>query len=140
MNFFALSALVNLVTSIILGALILLTDRRSRVNQLFAAFALSIAFWSYSYFFWQISGDANSALFWSHMLMAGAILITPIYFHFVAHFFGRADRHRMAIRLGYVFILFFSIANWIRLTFISGTHPISMFDFWPIPGPLFIPF
>lgn len=137
MNFFAISALVNVATSVVLGLLVLSADRKAFLNRIFAAFATSLAFWSYAYFMWQIAADSQSALLWSHLLMAGAIFITPVYFHFIVRFLGQ-DR-RLSVAAGYIFAITFSIINWSPL-FISGIEEKISFGFWPNAGPLFLPF
>lgn len=139
MNIYALMALVNVATSVVLGILVILADRKARTNRLFTAFAASVAFWSYSYFAWQIATDPSTALFWTHMLMAGAVFITPVYLHFVALFLGEVKKQIPVIIGGYIFIAVFSFVNW-SPHFINGVEPRLGFAFWPIAGPLFSPF
>lgn len=139
MNIYALTALVNVATSIVLGALVLFADKKARLNRMFALFALSVALWSFAYFNWQIATDATSALAWTHLLMAGAIFITPIYFHFSTIFLRMEKRLRALIVVGYIFVAAFSILNWSPL-YIANVRPLDGFPFWPIAGPLFLPF
>ena len=139
MNLFAISALVNVATSTVLGFLILFADRRNRVNQLFALFTLAVATWGYAYFSWQIAATEGNALFWSHMLMAGAIFIPFFYFHFIVRFLGLQRQLRWLVWTGYAIAGLFSFINWSPL-FISGIGEQSGFPFWPIAGPLFLPF
>lgn len=136
MNFYAISALVNVVTSIVLGVLVLFQNPRHRANQLFFLFTLAVATWGYAYFSWQIASDPNTALFWVHVLMAGAILIPFLYFHFVARFLNLQRELRWFVWVGYICAAFFSIANWHPL-FISSIGSRGGFDFWPTAGPLF---
>ncbi len=139
MNLYAISALVNVATSVVLGFLILFADWRSRVNQLFALFALAVASWSYAYFSWQIAVEPQEALFWTHALMAGAIFIPFFYFHFVVRFLDSYREHRAFVWAGYLFALFFTVVNWSTL-FITRVTELAGFAFWPIAGPLFLPF
>jgi signal transduction histidine kinase len=139
MNFYAISALVNVITSIVLGFLILFASPRNRVNQLFFLFALALAMWGYSYFFWQIASDPVSALFWVHMLMAGAIFIPFFDFHFVVRFLNLQQRFRWLVWAGYAAALFFSIINWSTF-FVASVVTRDGFMFWPTAGPLFLPF
>lgn len=136
MNFYAISALVNVVTSIVLGVLVLFQNPRHRANQLFFLFTLAVATWGYAYFSWQIASDPNMALFWVHVLMAGAILIPFLYFHFVVRFLNLQQELRWFVWVGYISAAFFSIVNWHPL-FISSIGSRGGFDFWPIAGPLF---
>lgn len=137
MNIYAISALINVATSLVLGLLVFSADRKSFLNIIFTAFAASVAFWSYSYFSWQIADTAQEALFWAHLLMVGAIFITPVYFHFVTHFLG--IRAGYSVIIGYVGAAVFSAINWTPL-FISGVSEKMEFLFWPSAGPFFFPF
>ena len=139
MNFYAISALVNVVTSIVLGFLILFAARRNRANQLFFLFALSVAVWGYAYFLWQIAGDPVSAMLWVRILMAGAIFIPFFYLHFITQFLDLQRPLRWLVRIGYVIAIFFSIVNWTPL-FTASVSAESGFPFWPLAGPLFLPF
>jgi len=128
MNFYAISALVNVVTSIVLGVLVLLENPRNRVNQLFFLFTLAVATWGYAYFSWQIANDPSTALFWVHVLMAGAIFIPFLYFHFVARFLNLQHALRWFVGIGYISAAFFSIVNWHPL-FISSIGARDGFAF-----------
>ncbi len=139
MNFYAISALVNVATSIVLGFLILFADRRNRTNQLFSLFALAVAVWGYAYFSWQIASDPGSAMLWVRILMAGAIFIPFFYFHFVVRFLGQHWQLRRFVWTGYIVALFFSIVNW-SPAFIASIVSRSGFLYWPAAGPLFLPF
>ena len=139
MNLYAISALVNVITSVVLGFLILFANPRSRVNQIFSLFAVAVATWGYAYFLWQIATDPEKALFWVHILMAGAIFIPFFYFHFVTRFLDQQERLRWFIWIGYVIAIFFSFINWNSL-FVSSVGPRDGFLFWPTAGPLFLPF
>jgi len=139
MNLYAISALVNVATSIVLGFLILFADRRNRVNQFFSLFALAVAVWGYFYFMWQIAQDPTMALFWTHALMAGAIFIPFFYFHFIVRFLDLQHSLRWFVWVGYAIAVFFSVINWSPL-FIASVAPQSGFPFWPMAGPLFLPF
>ena len=82
MGFYALTALVNAVTSSIFGIFVYFKNKKRGVNKTFALTCLVTAIWSYSYFAWQISPTENTALFWTRALMAGAIFIPICYLHF----------------------------------------------------------
>lgn len=139
MNVYAISALVNVVTSVVLGSLVLFTNWRNQVNRLFALFTLAIAVWGYAYFSWQIATTSIDALFWIHILMVGAILIPFFYFHFIARFLGLQKRLRWPVWMGYFIAICFIVVNWSSL-FISRIEQQGEFPFWPIAGPLFLPF
>ncbi len=139
MNFYAVSALVNTVTSVVLGFLILFANPRNRVNQLFFLFASSLTVWSFSYFLWQIATSPVVAMFLVQMLMAGAIFIPIFYFHFVVRFLGLHRRLWGIVWLGYAIAVFFSVVNWGPL-FVSSVVERGGFMYWPVAGPWFLPF
>ena len=88
MNFFALAALVNGVMGALLGLFVFFKNKKSIINITFSLFCLSVTFWSYAYYFWQISETADYAYFWCRVLMLGAIFITITYLHFVFALLG----------------------------------------------------
>ena len=139
MTIFVVSPLVNVVTSLVIGILVFLTAPKNRTNLTFFLFALAVVFWSFAYFLWQISATADDALYWSHMLMAGAIWIPFFYFHFITRFLKIERSSRFLIGFGYGAALFFSVVNWTPL-FIKGIGPLAGFPFWPSAGPLYLPF
>lgn len=136
MNFYAISALINLFTSLVLGGFVLIGNKKSNINIAFLFFAISIAVWSFGYYFWQISTDATSALFWSRVFMAGAIFIPPSYLYFVYVFLDLIGKRINFLRITFFIFSVFFLFNFTPL-FISGTKPILGFNFWPQPGIVF---
>ncbi|MEA2113386.1 MAG: ATP-binding protein [Patescibacteria group bacterium] len=139
MIFYAIVALVNAITSTILGLFVYLKNRKSKINQAFGLFCLSASIWSYSYYFWQIADSASGALFWSRSLMMGAIFINIFYFHFVLRLFNKVQERKKSLIFGYLIFFFFFLANFTSL-FVKGVRPKLGFDFWPDPGILYHPF
>lgn len=140
MSIFALSALINLLTNTILGLLVFLGSKKDRVHVSFSLYAFILAFWSFAYFLWQVATNSTSALFWSHMLMAGAIFIAPLHLNFVINYIKRQDSFFWLNLFGYIFAVIFSFINWFSPNFISGIQARSVFLFWPVAGHLFLPF
>lgn len=133
MNYFAFSALVIAITSFILGLWVLIKNIKGRVNLTFALLTLAVIVWSGGYFFWQIAEDAASALFYSRLLMAGAVFIPPTFLHFVLEFIKQADKRRNFVIFSYLIFLIFFIFNFTSY-FVVRVEPILFFPFWPIPG------
>lgn len=135
--YFPISALVNALTSTILGLFLIYKDHRSKVNQHLAYFCLSIAVWGYAYFLWQMAGNAESALYWSRWLMAGTIFAGLTYLHFVLVFLGKEQNYKKLLWFLYALAIFWEAVNFTPY-FVSGVEARSLFEFWPIPGPLYI--
>ena len=139
MEFYALTALINAITSSILGIFVYSKNKKVIVNKLFGLFCLSVAIWSYSYFVWQISTSEKSALFWSRALMFGAIFIPIFYLHFILAWLNKIKENNKLLIFGYVVFSFFSLTNFTSL-FVREVKPKLNFAFWPNPGPLYFPF
>lgn len=141
MWFFPASALINAVTSTVLGFYLIFIGFNRRVARYLLFFCVSVAAWSYCYFFWQISIDAESALFWSRALMFGAIFSSISYLHLVIVFLKLDNLKFYKITLigFYLFSLFWVTANFTPY-FVAGVAPRSYFKFWPLPGPFYIPY
>jgi hypothetical protein len=134
MEYYIISALVNAITSLVLGLLVLSQGKTKKLNILFFFFTLAIMFWSISYFFWQISSDITQALSWSRILMIGAIFIPVLYFHFVVVFLK--IKKRALVYLAYLLAIVFLFLNF-TIYFIVGVSPKLNFQFWPTAGPVY---
>lgn len=139
MNFYALSALINGITSSALGFLVYFKNRRGIVNRYYGLTTVSIGIWSYGYFFWQISTQEAQALFWCRALMVGAIFIPPTYLHFVLSLLGRHREKIKVLILNYILGSIFFILNFTPL-FIKSVSPKLFFTYWPDAGIAFFPF
>lgn len=138
-NFYAVSSLINAITSTCVFILVLV-NCHSALNRAFLYFSFSVAYWAYCYFFWQLSSTANSALFWCHSLMVGAIFIPPTFFHFSVLLVSQYKKYYNFIVLGYVSAVIFLFLNFFSTNFIIGIESLLIFPFWPIAGKYYILF
>ena len=136
MNFYAASALVNLIVGIFLCFAVLTKDKRSKLDLYFAFFAFSAIVWSAGYFFWQIANNYGSALFWSKFLMAGAIGIGIFYLHFVLEFLNLSKLKRAFLLTADAIFLALFFLNLTPLV-VDRVEPRLSFPFWPVPGVVF---
>ncbi|RKY29776.1 MAG: hypothetical protein DRP74_08250, partial [Candidatus Omnitrophota bacterium] len=136
MVYYLISALINAITSTVVGIIPILRNPKSRLNRSFSYFALSVAFWSYCYAAWQISKDAGSALFWCRALMIGAIFIPSTFFHFSVNLIEEEKRYLKVIVFGYIASLIFLILDFTPL-FVKDVRPRLFFPFWPTAGAAF---
>jgi len=110
-SYFAFSGLLNFAVSLFLAIIVYLKGSKKTENKSFSLFAFSVAFWSFGYLFWQISKDENLALFWSRVLMAGAIFIPVFYFHFIVSFLNLVERYKKILYSGYFLSFLFLILD-----------------------------
>ena len=91
--------------------------------------------WGLGYFGWLRSDNAESALFWSKILMAGAIFIPPTAFHHLVKLIN-VPVPKGVIGGMYFLSLGLSVANlgpWV----VESVEARDIFPFWPVPGILF---
>ncbi|MEE8114949.1 MAG: GAF domain-containing protein, partial [Nitrososphaerales archaeon] len=137
MSFYAISGLINGITSTLVGIYVFTRDIKNRKYQTYGLFCLSLSVWSYGYFFWQVSQNDADALLWSRVLMTGAIFIPVTNFHHIIEFLSWPARKKRWVWLGYVLCLLFLVLNLFSSFFIRGISPRPGFRFWPDPGPAF---
>ncbi len=136
MNFYAFIALINLITSLILGIFVIYKNRNIKSIS-FSIFCFFIAFWNLGYYFWQVSTNAGVALFWTRVLMAGAIFIPVAYLQFVFALLDILNKKKKFLFYSYSLFFIFFLVNFTS-HFVSHTEPLLGFAFWPIPGPVFV--
>lgn len=137
MSIYAISALINFTASLLLGVFVL-RKNRSGLNWNLALFCFSVAFWSYAYFFWQVSGNEEAAIIWVKILTIFSIFIPVSYFRFVLVFLGKTQEkiNKVLLYLSYVLMLFFvsiSLTSWL----VNGVSGKLNFKFWPNAGGLY---
>lgn len=139
MNIFAFLAAINTVVSLLIGIFVYTQNKRSLMNKTFGLFSLSVVVWSAGYFLWQSAKTPEGALFWSRILMLGAIFIPILNFHFVLAFLNKVREQRVILYAGYALFSVFLFSSF-SSTFVSGVEQKLEFPFWPNPGMLFHPF
>lgn len=137
MLFFIISAVINAITSISLGIFVYFQNPRKKLNLYFSLFAISVALWSMGYFAWQTAKDAETAVIWLRVLMAGAVFIPVSYFHFVVTLVELSRRLRTLLIGGYVFAFVFVPLTLFTDSVVNDVAPKLWFPFWPQPGILF---
>jgi signal transduction histidine kinase len=131
MNYFAISALVNLITSSVLFITMMSKSGRTKYDNWFAGFCFGTMVWSLGYFFWQISGTESSAIFWTRFLMSGATIVGLTYLQFVLSYLNKKT-FRVVDAL-FALFFFLSFGPWI----VKTVEPRGGFQFWPVPGYVF---
>jgi hypothetical protein len=72
---FAVSAIVNGVTSFVMAIVALSSTSRSRSTWVFSAYMAAVTVWSVGYFFWMRAHSDAAAYFWITVLNVGSAFI-----------------------------------------------------------------
>jgi len=136
MSYFPLSALINAITSTILGSTVFLKGQKSERVITFILFCFALTGWSTFYFLWQLTPDKKLAYFYCKGLMMFVIIIPVFYFHYNVSLVEKTENIRPWIIASYIasaVLIFLNFSNMI----VSGVSPKLSFMYWPNPGILF---
>jgi len=132
MSFLAFSGLINFIFSLFIGIVIFQRNPSDVRNRSYFYTALSVALYSFGYFFWQISISSAQAALWFKILTTGIILINVTFVHFVFAFVDVAQRNQRKIFFLYLTGLIFIFLNISSLLF-GNLEPRHNLGFWPTP-------
>jgi len=93
MNLYAFISLASALISLFLGAMVFARDTRNRVNILFLAFSIAVAYWGLTEFGYRQADSLAVARFWLKLSDLGP-LIFPILLHFAFVYTGRSSLMR----------------------------------------------
>ena len=139
LTFFAFSALFNFMISLSACFIALYKNMYSTLNRAFAYLSFSIAVWAFAYFMWQISINAEYAVFWCRILMVGAAFMPSTFYHLSLLLSKQYDKCKNHVFGGYIVSVVFASLNFFPFI-VKDVRPSYPFLNWPIPGFLFIPF
>ncbi|HCT85666.1 MAG TPA: hypothetical protein DF296_10770 [Candidatus Margulisbacteria bacterium] len=135
MNYYAISAIINLITSLSLAVILVKALAKYRA---YLFFNLSIALWSLFYFLWQISPEYAPALLFCRVLTIGSIYIAYFFLKFIIDLVSESPGKYKVISV----INKVCAGVWTLLAFtpllVRDVLPVLNFKFWPVPGILYI--
>jgi len=135
MTYYSVSAFINFSLSLLLGLFIFYKNPRVKINRAMFFWCLTVAFWSFFYFLWQIESKADLALLWTRLLMLGAVWV-PLGFLLVVLIFLELEKkkfYRWFIRFIIVLSAIFSGFLATPLM-VSHLDSVGGFQYWPMPG------
>lgn len=132
---FAVSAIVNGVTSFVIAIVALSSTSRSRSTWVFSAYMVAVTVWSVGYFFWMRAHSDASAYFWITVLNVGSAFIPITYYHWVVMIAGL--KRRELVVTGYIVAAFCVWASFSPL-YVESLSDIAGLARWPQAGPLYM--
>lgn len=99
---YMLASSLTAASTFLLGALVFWKNYKRRLNLLYFFWAFSVGFWSLALVFNIFSSNFASAIFWSKILHFWAILLPPIYVHFVLLFLQKENKFKRFIIIIYL--------------------------------------
>ena len=135
LKFYALSGLINGLTSGILGILILIKSFKIKTNRIFAYFCFSVSFWSILYYFWLSTNDKNYAEFLLRTCMIGVFFMPSLFIHFVVLFLKR-EKPVIFYAVNYGLSIFFTLMVYTNY-YAKDISSFLIFPYWLKAGILF---
>lgn len=135
LEYYILSGGVNFLTAIIMALLVFLSGKKARSSRIFAAFSLSVAYWSLLYFAWLVSGDKHWAEFYLRSCMIGVLFMPSLFIHFVLSFLKHKINKKFII-INYSLSILFSLSVYTPL-YASDIGRHLVFAYWLRAGPIF---
>jgi signal transduction histidine kinase len=136
----SLLPLVAFFLNVSLAALSLLRNPGSRLNRVFAYFALGMALWNFGVFLLRTSPDEWTAYFVEIIIHVGVIALPAFYYHFVLIFLDSTTRHRPSLVLAYLLAFVYELINLsgspLFMSGVKATH----WGWAPATGPLYLPY
>lgn len=136
MNVLAVGALINWVTSLSLGVFVLWNNPRQLRNRMYFNLGFWVAFFSFGYFFWQLSATHASAVFWFRLLFTGIVFINVAFLHFVFAFLERTREKKWLLITCYSINGVMAFLNFFGFMY-TDLVPKYGYGFWPLPTQLF---
>ena len=112
LNPFGIIGIIIAITSISIGFLVFLYDRKNRTNQIWLAFAVSIAIWGAGSYLISITQDQALSLVLWRITYVGVILIPFLFISFIFSYLQLRSKYIYAFStLGSIFFLYFDATS-----------------------------
>ena len=125
---YAVSGLVNFITSTFLGVFILIKTHRSKTNRLFAYFCFSVSLWSFFYCLWLSTPNKFLAEYYLRTLMIPAFFMPITFIHFIFHFLRITPNPRF-IPINYALTIIFMLSVYSPL-YANNIGRFLVFPYW----------
>lgn len=136
----SLLPLVAFVLNVSLAGLSLLRNPGSRLNRVFAYFALGMALWNFGVFLLRTSPDPWTAYLVEILIHVGVIALPAFYYHFVLIFLDSTTRHRPSLVLAYLLAFVYELINLSGSPLFMSGVKATYWGWAPATGPLYLPY
>ncbi len=138
MTFYAFTAILTFISSLLLGTFVFFWDSRSSLNRIFGLLSLSTAVMSIGQFMREIAQTKEFAFFWGGEVLFSGLIFIPVFFlHFVANFTNRRRIRKPLIIFYGISIIFLISLYSSNLLILRDMLSKQSFKYYSVPGVLF---
>lgn len=134
-QYYAITGLLNLFTSIVLGVFIVWNSVHLKTNRIYAYFCFSISFWSIFYYLFLSSNIKPLAEYYLRTCMFGVVFMPSLFIHFTISFLN-IDKSRFFLPINYTLSVLFALSVYTNL-YALNSEKYLVFDYWLRPGVIF---
>ena len=134
-SYYAITALVNFLTSAGLGLFIYYKNRNVSTNKIFAFFCLTVAQWSLFYYIWLSVKDIRTAEFYLRTCMIGVVFMPVVFTHFIFHLLN-LKINRKVFYINY-FVSIIIVSTIYTPLYATDFKPFLVFPCWGLAGVIF---
>jgi len=110
MSIYAILPLISGMFVFTCGFLVFVKNRRSKLNQIFFLFTVSVAIWLLGTFVMFSSKTDEEAIFWDRIVYSGVVFIPTTFYHFILLFIKMKNQKGL-LYLGYFLSFIFFILS-----------------------------
>ena len=123
----------------LISIFVLTRNLKNPLNQTFASYSFSIAWWSFFTIPLIASTNSQAGYFWDQVCLTGAVFIPATFLHFVLVFLRRVKKYWFCIIVCYATSLFFLYLNWTHCL-AKEVQPNKLFNFYTVPSIVYTAF
>ena len=110
MSIYSILALTSGIFVLFCGFLVLAKNKKSKLNQIFFLFTVTVAIWLLATFLMLLSKTDEQAIFWDRIVYVGVVFIPTTFYHFTLVFTKTKNQKRL-LYLGYLLSFLFLILS-----------------------------
>ena len=136
MNYLSIIGLFNFIAASSLAVFVFFKNRHNPVNKAYLYLTLSVAFFNFGYFMWNLINSPAGSLFWYKFAVTGVIFINVTFIHFVFAFLGILKKKKKVLYILYAVNFLFVYLNAFSYMYKQLVYKIHHIV-WAQPLPLF---